>query len=187
MRRWRRRCVRLLSPTCRSSWTRTVIAGSCIQRRQTLTGSTDAGIRAGVNHIDVIDYGPTSAVVAPPLEHARVAIVTTAGLRTDGQATWTEGQGFTVLDHADRTVSQTHVSVNFDRAGLAADLNVVYPVDRLDELAAAGRIGSVAPRHLSFMGAQLDHTFTTLLLDTGPAAAKILIDDGVDVVLLTPV
>ena len=152
-----------------------------------MSGSTDAGIRAGVNHIDVIDYGPTSAVVAPPLERCRVAIVTTAGLRTDGQAAWTEGQGFTVLAHTDRAISQTHVSVNFDRAGLAADLNVVYPVDRLDEMAASGRIGSVASRHLSFMGAQLDHTFATLLLDTGPAAAKILLDDGVDVVVLTPV
>ena len=48
-------------------------------------------------------------------------------------------------------------------------------------------IGSVASRHLSFMGAQTDHTLTTLRLDTGPAAARLLLDDGVDVVLLTPV
>ena len=37
------------------------------------------------------------------------------------------------------------------------------------------------------MGAQLDHTLTTIRLDTGPAAARLLRDDGVDVVLLTPV
>ena len=71
--------------------------------------------------------------------------------------------------------------------GILADLNVVYPVDRLDELARAGRVASVASRHLSFMGAQTDHTLTTLRLDTGPAAARLLLDDGVDVVLLTPV
>ena len=45
----------------------------------------------------------------------------------------------------------------------------------------------MASRHLSFMGVQLDHTFTTLRLDTGPAAAKLLIEDEVDVALLTPV
>ena len=48
-------------------------------------------------------------------------------------------------------------------------------------------IGSVASRHISFMGAQPDHNLSTMRLDTGPAAAKILRDDGVDVVLLTPV
>jgi D-proline reductase (dithiol) PrdB len=116
-----------------------------------------------------------------------VAIVTTAGLRTDGARTWADGQGFVVLDGQDRDLSLAHVSPNFDRAGVAADLNVAYPVDRLGELAADGVIGSVAPRHLAFMGAQVDHTLTTLRLDTGPAAAELLRSDGVDVVLLTPV
>ena len=148
---------------------------------------TDRAIRERNNHIDVIDYGPTTPTVAPPLAQARVAIVTTAGLRPDGIGTWSEGQGFTVLAHADHHVTVAHASANFDRAGVAADLNVIYPIDRLDELAAQGRIGSVASRHLSFMGAQLDHTFTTLRLDTGPAAAKLLIADEVDVVVLTPV
>jgi hypothetical protein len=40
---------------------------------------------------------------------------------------------------------------------------------------------------MSFMGAQADATFTTILLDSGPAAAKVLLDQKVDVVLLTPV
>jgi D-proline reductase (dithiol) PrdB len=148
---------------------------------------TDRAIRERYEHIDVIDFGTTTSTVAPPLGQARVAIVTTAGLRTDGIGTWSDGQGFTVLDHADRGVTLAHVSANFDRAGVAADLDVVYPIHRLDELAASGRIGSVASRNLSFMGAQLDHTFATLRLDSGPAAAKLLLDDGVDVVLLTPV
>jgi hypothetical protein len=37
------------------------------------------------------------------------------------------------------------------------------------------------------MGAQIDYTLETIRLDTGPAAARVLLDDGVDVVLLTPV
>ena len=149
--------------------------------------SSDAIVRSGVDGIDVFDFGTTAASVAPRLSTARVAIVTTAGLRPDGLATWPDGQGFVVLDGAERRLTLAHVSPNFDRAGVAADLNVVYPVDRLAELAAAGTIGSVAPRHLSFMGAQVDHTLTTLRLDTGPAAAEMLKADGVDVVILTPV
>jgi D-proline reductase (dithiol) PrdB len=88
---------------------------------------------------------------------------------------------------AARDVQLAHFSPNFDRSGFAADVNVVYPVDRLDEMARAGEIGSVAQRHLSFMGAQTDPSFSSILLDSGPAAAKILRDQGVDVVLLTPV
>ena len=149
--------------------------------------STDAIVRRGADGLEVFDFGTTACTPAPPLSEARVAIVTTAGLRPDGVATWSQGQGFVVLDGALRSVTLAHSSANFDRTGLASDLNVVYPVDRLAELAERGVIGSVASHHLSFMGAQPDHTLTTLRLDTGPAAAELLKADGVDVVLLTPV
>lgn len=149
--------------------------------------SSDALVRKNVNDLDAFDFGITAATVAPPLAQARVAIVTTAGLRPDGHGTWNEGQGFVALDARSRELTLAHVSINFDRSGLMADLNVAYPADRLDELARDGTIGSVATNHLSFMGAQPDHTLTTLRLDTGPAAARRLLDDGVDVVLLTPV
>ena len=101
---------------------------------------------------------------------------------------WQQTDGsFTVLPGDARDIQLSHISANFDRTGFAADLNVVYPIDRLNELAASGEIGSVARNHLSFMGAQSDANFTTILLDTGPAAARVLRENGVDVVLLTPV
>lgn len=62
----------------------------------------------------------------------------------------------------------------------------MYPVDRLRELAEQGAIGDVGPRNISFLGAQTD-TMERVRLDTGSAAAEVLRDDGVDVVLLTPV
>jgi D-proline reductase (dithiol) PrdB len=127
-------------------------------------------------------------VTPPPLESARVAIVTTAGLRSEGHAPWSRhDSGFTVIPDGARSLAATHVSQNYDRTGFLADLNVVYPVDRLHELADCGAIGSVASNHLSFMGAQADNTLETLRLDTGPAAAKLLREDGVDVALMTPV
>ena len=77
-----------------------------------------------------------------------------------------------------------HNSTNFDRAGSIADRNVVFPIDRLAEMEADGVIGRVAPRHLSFLGSTFD--LSTFQLDTGPAAARLLRDDGVDVVLAHP-
>ena len=149
----------------------------------------DVGIRARVADIPTPEFSDTPVVVAPPLTEAKVAIVTTAGLKAAGEAAlWQPTDGsFTVLAGSDRDVQLSHFSPNFDRTGFAADINVVYPVDRLHEMAANGEIGSVADRHVSFMGAQFDATFSTILLDTGPAAAHVLLDQEVDVVLLTPI
>jgi D-proline reductase (dithiol) PrdB len=47
----------------------------------------------------------------------------------------------------------SHISISFDRTGFQEDWNVVFPLDRLNELAAGGMIGSVADKHYSFMGA----------------------------------
>lgn len=105
----------------------------------------------------------------------------------DGDAGWSRGdQTFRVLPAEDRDVRLGHQSANFDRTGYLLDVNVVYPVDRLAEMRDDGTLGSLGPRNLSFMGAQTG-TLETIRLDSGPAAAALLRDDGVDVVLLTPV
>jgi D-proline reductase (dithiol) PrdB len=146
----------------------------------------DAGIRAWLADIPVPAFEHQAFTEAPPLAHARVAVVTTAGLMRRGEPAWTHDEsGFRVFEVDERDVVVGHVSQNFDRTGVNADLNVVYPLDRLRELAAEGIIGSVAPRHLSFMGATYD--LATLKVRTAPAAAAKLRHDGVDVVLLTPV
>ena len=123
-----------------------------------------------------------------PLHESRVAIVTTAGLRVENNADWNAGdQGFTQIPDDAENLTLAHYSPNFDRVGWVLDKNVVFPIDRLYELAEDGIIGSVAKTHISFMGAQPDHTLETIRLDSGPAAAKLLKDDEVDLVLLTPV
>ncbi|MGI9612456.1 MAG: glycine/sarcosine/betaine reductase selenoprotein B family protein [Acidimicrobiales bacterium] len=149
----------------------------------------DVSIRERVGDIPTPEFTSTPVATSVPLAEARVAIVTTAGLRVAGDVRlWQPTDGsFTVLPADARDVQLSHFSPNFDRTGFAADINVVYPVDRLEEMAAAGEIGSVANRNISFMGAQFDATFSTILLDSGPAAAKVLLEDNVDVVLLTPI
>ena|SRR5712692_72074 len=149
---------------------------------------SDAQMRSYVDALPVPEFDSTAFTIPPPLAEATVAIVTTAGLHRPEQPGWNAlgDQSFRVLDAADRNLRLGHWSPNFDRSGLSADLNVAYPIDRLAELAADGVIGQVASRHISFMGAQ-DETMSTIRLDTGPAAATLLRDIGVDVVLLTPV
>jgi D-proline reductase (dithiol) PrdB len=148
---------------------------------------SDELIRASAERNPVPDYETTPFVRPPALAAARVAIVTTAALSGPDQARLHGGdQTFRVLEPS-AELFLGHGSPNFDRAAWLLDPNVILPIDRLRELAAEGRIGSVAPRHLAFAGNQPDHTMTTIRLDTGPAAAELLRRDGVDVALITPV
>ena len=122
-----------------------------------------------------------------PLSQARVAIVTSAALHRPDQDRFAPADsGFRALDRTDRDIIMGHWSPNFDHTGFQIDLNVVYPIDRLEELAAQGVLGDVAPRHFAFAGNQPE-TVSELRLDTGPACAKEMLADAVDVVVLTPV
>ncbi|HAP76226.1 MAG TPA: selenoprotein B glycine/betaine/sarcosine/D-proline reductase [Acidimicrobiaceae bacterium] len=131
---------------------------------------------------------PNPAWVTPkPLAQSTVAIVTSAALHTpDDEAFSAADTGYRVIERHRRDLVMGHWSPNFDHTGIVLDLNVVYPIDRLEELAQQGAIGAVAPRHISFAGNQPDDV-ATIRLDTGPQAAAALKADGVDVVLLTPV
>lgn len=148
---------------------------------------SDEAMRARVNDVPVPEFATTPFTVPPPLDRARIAIVTTAALRRPEDEAWGRGdESFRVLPDRARNLTIGHFSPNWDRSGIAADLNVAYPVDRLHELAAEGVMGSVAPNHISFHGV-VEGNLSTIQMDTGPAAARRLRDDGVDVVLLTPV
>ena len=77
----------------------------------------------------------------------------------------------------------SHISVNFDRSGFQQDLNVVFPVERLKEMAADGKIGSVADFDYSFMGATDQEQMEPLVLEI----AGFMKEDQVNAVLLAPV
>ena len=149
---------------------------------------SDKQLRTTLGGLKSFAFDDVPWTTPKPLHESRVAIVTTAGLRVENNADWNAGdQGFTQIPHDAENLTLAHYSPNFDRVGWVLDKNVVFPIDRLNELAEDGIIGSVAKTHISFMGAQPDHTLETIRLDSGPAAAKLLKDDEVDLVLLTPV
>ena len=149
---------------------------------------SDEQLRTTLGGLKSFTFDDVPWTTPKPLHESRVAIVTTAGLRVESNADWNAGdQGFTQIPHDAENLTLAHYSPNFDRVGWILDKNVVFPIDRLHEMAEEGIIGSVANTHISFMGAQPDHTLETIRLDSGPAAAKLLADDEVDLVLLTPV
>jgi D-proline reductase (dithiol) PrdB len=151
---------------------------------------SDADIRAQVAAAPVLEFPEPAYTAARPLAKATIAIVTTAGIHRRGDEMFSGmgDQSFRVIDASERDLLSSHMSPNFDLSGFAADLNVVYPIDRLRELQAEGVVGALSPVNLSFMGAQgWSPTMETIVLDTGPAAAQRLLSAGVDTVLLTPV
>jgi D-proline reductase (dithiol) PrdB len=149
--------------------------------------SADDEMRAFAAKSPVPEFATTAWTTPKPLNHSTVAIVTSAALHVLNDERFAAGDtSYRVIERGARELVLGHWSQNFDRSGLAIDLNVVYPIDRLEELAANGTIGAVANNHYSFAGNQPDDV-STLRLDSGPAAAAKMVADGVDVVILTPV
>ena len=125
-------------------------------------------------------------VKPPPLHKVRVAIVTTAGVhRRDDRPFGPNATDYRIIPGETKAADlvMSHQSVNFDRTGFQEDHNVVFPIDRLAELASRGAIGSVAALHYSFMGATQFRAVEHKARDL----ARVLKADAVDAVLLTPV
>lgn len=128
-------------------------------------------------------------VSGPPLAKRRVAIVTTAGLSMRGDRPFhsaTTGMDYRVIpgDVSAQDLVMSHLSVNFDRSGFQADWNVVFPLDRLKNLVRDKIVGAVASFHYSFMGAISP---VTRYEPKARELARLLKQDGVDAVLLSPV
>jgi D-proline reductase (dithiol) PrdB len=121
-----------------------------------------------------------------PLAACRLALVTTGGvhlpehLRFDiddplGDCSYRE----IPADAAQLT--WTHA---YYRPDEGADLDAVFPLWTIRELAAEGMVGKLNRRQFAFMGAI--HDPGPLIEETAPEVAAKLADDGVDAALLTP-
>ncbi len=131
------------------------------------------------------DLGSPAAAAGPVVSERRVALISTAGLAHLGDRPFSLGGcDYRIIDADDvRPLVMSHISTNFDRSGFAADANVVFPLARLQERAAQGRIGSVARFHYSFMGA----TDPDRMRPAAEQLAALLAADQVDLALLVPV
>lgn len=122
----------------------------------------------------------------PPLGERRVAIVSSAALVRRGEPPFPFGSPevrFLPADLRSRDLLISHVSINFDRAGFQRDVNTVYPIERLRELAADRLIGGVAETHYTVMGS----TDPATMADTADQITGQLRQERIDAVLLSPV
>ena len=143
-------------------------------------------LRDNLVNQEVPTFESTPWAEGPPLSERRVALISTAGLHRREDPPFTPGAGdYRIIpDDADMdALVMSHVSTNFDRTGYFKDYNVVFPIDRLRELESEGKIGSIAARHFSFMGATPPHVMEPIARDL----AGILKQDKVDAVVFCPV
>lgn len=132
------------------------------------------------------DFGTTPFVSGPPLARRKIAILSSAALIRRGDQPFAFGSAecrFVPASTPTDDILVSHVSINFDRAGFQRDLNVVYPIDRLRELAAEGVIGGVADTHYTVMGS----TDPAGMAGSANAIAARLRAENVDSVVLSPV
>jgi len=136
--------------------------------------------------------------LARPLSECTFGLVSSGGFyqrgvqppfdlqRERAEPTWGD-PGYRVIPRditpAEIGVSHLHLSPR----DLLEDCNILLPIDRFDELVAAGRIGGLAHRAYSFMGYQGYPPDTTAWQETyGPQVAEAFKAVGVQCVLLTP-
>lgn len=125
-------------------------------------------------------------VSGPPLAQRRVAIVSSAALIPRGDAPFPFGSAEVRFLPADAPLNDlliSHVSINFDRSGYQRDINTVYPIERLRELAAEGVIGGVATTHYTVMGS----TDPVTMEGAADQISGQLRQERIDAVLLSPV
>lgn len=123
-----------------------------------------------------------------PLNKMNFSIVTTAGIRLTSQEPYNDegDERFYVVpgdvNVADLTINYASPA-NYDFSDSLKDVNVVFPIDRLRELAAAGVIGGVAKKHIGLMGYTM--RLKKMYEETVPAIAKEIERSNTDGVILT--
>lgn len=128
---------------------------------------------------------PVWTPVTKELKDMTIALATASGVHLKSEKRFNFAGDFTYREiPGDAKVSDMMVSHGgYDNADVNKDINCMFPIDRLRELAASGFIKGVAPMHFGFMGGGGDQSKFTE--ETGPEIAKKLKDEGVDAVVLT--
>ncbi len=123
-----------------------------------------------------------------PLSECTVALFTTGGvhLRSDipfdidsAHGDWSFRTVPNDVNTSDLTITHSHYShVDADR-----DVNCMFPVDRLRELAGQGVIGGITPNSYAIMGFNPDPA--NLMEKTAPELARLYKNEGADLIFMT--
>jgi D-proline reductase (dithiol) PrdB len=132
------------------------------------------------------DSGPWTPF-EKPLDQARIALVSSAGISRKDQESFdpwaVNGLSFREIPagtaHEDLELNHNY----FDHRDAVKDMNCVFPLQRLGELAEAGYIGSVAGTAISLGMGRL-YKRTALQNETTPRIVDVLKGEETDAVLL---
>lgn len=130
---------------------------------------------------------PTITPMKQPLNQARVALISSAGVSAAGQVPFDADDPlgdatFRVIRGSLEAWRVDHG--HYDTAAARQDYNTVFPLRVLEQLDNRGVVGSVSPENYTFMGYQPDPR--PFYRATAPAILQGLQTNHVDAVLLVP-
>ncbi len=123
-----------------------------------------------------------------PLHKCKLALITTGGihLKSDIPFYMKEPGGDCSYRIIPDNIQDNDLKVShkwYNHKFITADINCVFPVDRMREYVKKGRISSISEKHFSFMG----HIYNTKpLIENAKKVAKHLKKLDVDIAFLTP-
>ncbi len=131
------------------------------------------------------------AKVTKPLSQSKLAIVTTSGVHHSDQNPFdmqdSEGDpSFRVIDGPTILDGYKITHDYYDHSDAEKDINIIFPIERLQELQREGVVGELAQKHYSFMGHIDGRHIATLIGQSAKQVVDKLRQDAVDIVLLTP-
>jgi D-proline reductase (dithiol) PrdB len=142
--------------------------------------------RTAVTTVECPRFETHPFIKGPPLSQRRIAIISSAALIKRGEVPFHFGSTDYRTVPANCPIEDiliSHVSINFDRSGFQRDINVVYPITRLHELADEGVIAGVADTHYTIMGSSDPDG----MADSADQIAGQLRQERIDSILFSPV
>lgn len=136
-----------------------------------------------------INEGASITPLRKPLAQCRIALLTSGGVSRKDDAPFNpQARNDLRLDAVKRDTAPHFFAINddyYNHADADRDINCIFPIERLRELAAESVIGEVAPHHYSgFMGRI--YIRSTVVNEAAPALARRLRDESVDAFVLVP-
>ena len=127
--------------------------------------------------------------LAKPLRECIVSLLTSGGVSHCSMPAFNpDARNDHRVDAVDQDVTGDDFEINdnyYNHNDADSDINCVFPIDRLRELATAGVIGGIAPRFWSgFMGRIYNRT--KLIQESVPAFLRKLREDEIDVLVTAP-
>jgi len=134
------------------------------------------------------DFIPLAKLIKP-LAESRLSFVSTSGVQLRGTLPFDTAHPigdytFRAVPSNSKTSDLEIHQLKYPTAGAERDLNVIYPIERMQELAAEKIIGELAPNFYSFIGYNMDaERLERTLAETIADAVEA---EKPDVVLLAP-